>query len=85
VAEAVSGGWADAGICVQLSAEEAGLRFLPVRAERLDFCFARTMQHDPRVQALIRLLRSRSYRALMSDLPGYDTRMTGEIVAVSAS
>ena len=79
VAEAVHAGWADAGICVKLCAEDAGLNFLPVRQEMLDFCFAKRLQQDPRVQALIRLLRSRSHRRLVSELPGYDARETGAI------
>jgi molybdate-binding protein/transcriptional regulator with XRE-family HTH domain len=82
VAEAVHAGWAQAGICVKLCADEAGLNFLPVRTEMLDFCFSSTMQHDPRIQALIRLLRSRAYRRLVSELPGYDARHTGEMTAV---
>ncbi len=81
VAEAVRAGWANAGVCVQLAAEEAGLNFLPVRSEALDLCFAAALQQDPRMQALLRLLRSRSYRRLLSELPGYDARSTGEIVA----
>lgn len=81
VAEAVRGGWADAGVCVQLSAEEAGLNFVPLRAESLDFCLPLAMQHDPRIQSLIRLLRSRTYRRLIGELPGYDARHTGEIIA----
>jgi molybdate-binding protein/transcriptional regulator with XRE-family HTH domain len=82
VAEAVRGGWAEAGVCVQLCAEDAGLRFLPVRTESLDFCFPATMERDPRVQALIRLLRSRAHRRLMDELPGYDARHTGEMITV---
>jgi molybdate-binding protein len=78
VAEAVRGGWADAGICVQLAAAEAGLSFLPVRTEALDFCFASAGQHDRRIQALVRLLRSGPYRRLIGELPGYDMRQTGE-------
>jgi molybdate-binding protein len=78
VAEAVRSGWAEAGICVRLSAEEAGLTFLPVRAETLEFCFSAAMQHDPRLQALTRLLRRRAYRELIRDLPGYDTRQMGD-------
>jgi molybdate-binding protein/transcriptional regulator with XRE-family HTH domain len=81
VAEAVRGGWADAGVCVQVCAQEAGLSFVPVRAETLDFCFAAALQHDPRIQALLRLLRSRPYRRLIADLPGYDTRHMGETLA----
>ena len=82
VAEAVRSGWAAAGVCVRFCAEEAGLNFLPVRAEHLDFCFPNQLQHDPRIQALMRLLRRRSYRRLVSELPGYDARETGEVLAV---
>ena len=82
VAEMVRGGWAEAGVCVQLSAEDAGLRFLPVRTESLDFCFPTSMEHDPRVLGLIRLLRSRAHRRFIGELPGYDARHTGELAAV---
>ncbi|MCC6822106.1 MAG: substrate-binding domain-containing protein [Verrucomicrobiota bacterium] len=81
VAEPVRDGWADADVCVQLAAEEAGLNFLPVHAETLDFCYSSASEHDPRIQALIRLLHSRSYRRLVGDLPGGDARRTGETIA----
>jgi putative molybdopterin biosynthesis protein len=80
VAEAVRGGWADAGVCVRWAAEEAGLHFLPVRTELLDFCFPAGLARDPRVRALLQLLRSRSYRQLIGELPGYDTRETGALL-----
>jgi molybdate-binding protein/DNA-binding XRE family transcriptional regulator len=79
VAEAVRSGWAEAGVCVRLSAEEAGLNFLPVRNESLDLCFPGALQNDPRILALVRLLRARSCRQLLSELPGYQPRDTGEI------
>lgn len=79
VAEMVRSGWAEAGICVQMCAEDAGLRFLPVRTESLDLCFPASMERDPRLQALIRLLRSRQHRRLIAELPGYDARHTGEM------
>ncbi|MCO5050732.1 MAG: helix-turn-helix domain-containing protein [Verrucomicrobiae bacterium] len=82
VAEAIRGGWAEAGVCVRLSAEESGLNFLPVRTEALDFCFSGKRQHDPRLQALLRLLRSRSYRQMVGELPGYDVQHTGEVLSV---
>lgn len=83
VVEAVRGGWAEAGVCVQLCAEDAGLRFLPVRTESLDLCFPAALEHDPRLQALIRLMRSRSHRKLIDELPGYDARHTGELVSIA--
>jgi molybdate-binding protein/DNA-binding XRE family transcriptional regulator len=82
VAEAVRAGWAEAGICVRLAADEAGLNFLPVRTEALDFCFADALTRDPRLQALIRLLRSREHRRLVSELPGYDARLTGDLIKI---
>jgi molybdate-binding protein/DNA-binding XRE family transcriptional regulator len=82
VAEAVRAGWAEAGVCVRLTADETGLNFLPVQTEALDFCFAASLKHDPRMQALIRLLRSRAHRRLVSELPGYDARETGELVTL---
>lgn len=82
VAEAVRSGWAEAGVCVRLCAEDAGLHFLPIRTESLDLCFPTSIEHDPRVQALIRLLRSRSCRRLISELPGYGAAHTGELKTV---
>lgn len=79
VAEAVRSGWADAGVCVRFSAVEAGLHFLPLRTESLDFCFPAGRQTDPRILALVRLVQSRSWRRLLSELPGYDARETGEL------
>jgi molybdate-binding protein/transcriptional regulator with XRE-family HTH domain len=82
VAEAVRCGWADAGVCLKLVAEEASLRFLPVRTEGYDLCFTAEFGLDPRVQALVRVIRSSQYRRLLGELPGYDTEGTGELVAV---
>jgi len=82
VAEAVRGGWAEAGVCVRICAEDAGLHFLPVRTESLDLCFPASMERDRRVQALIRLLRSRAHRRLIDELPGYDASATGELMSI---
>lgn len=80
--QAVRSGWAEAGVCVQLCAEDAGLKFLPVRRESLDLVFAVAMEGDPRMRALIQLMRSREHRRLIGELPGYDARHTGELIRV---
>lgn len=80
VAEAVRAGWAEAGVCVKIAAQEAGVRFLPVREEAVDLCIPERYVHDPRVQALLRVLRNREYRQRIGELPGYDARETGERV-----
>ncbi len=75
-------GWAEAGVCVRFSATEARLNFLPVRTETLDLCFPTAIQYDPRILALVRLLHDRACRRLISELPGYDARETGELISL---
>lgn len=82
VSEAVRAGWADAGVCLRLVGEEAGLQFLPVQSETYDLCFPSSLQHDPRIQSLVTLLQSPAYHKVLSDLPGYDVKLVGEIQTV---
>lgn len=82
VAEAVRSGWADAGVCLRLAAEEAGLRFLPVRQEAYDLCFAEVHESDPRIRALLAVLRSSTFRQTVDDLPGYNARDMGSTANV---
>ncbi|HID78718.1 MAG TPA: helix-turn-helix domain-containing protein [Planctomycetaceae bacterium] len=82
VVEAVQSGWADAGICVRLSSEEAGLRFLPVREEFYELCFPVEREGDPRLQALLRVLRSAAFRRCLGELPGYDVSEMGDMGTV---
>jgi molybdate-binding protein len=79
VAEAVRAGWAEAGVCLRLAGEEAGLDFLPVRDEAYDLCLPDALRDDPRVEALVRALRSTSYRRLLGELPGYRSDESGEL------
>ena len=79
VVAALRAGWADVGVCVQLPAVEAGLRFLAVRAERYDLCVPAGAGDDPRVRALVQTVRSAEFRELLADLPGYDSRETGGV------
>jgi molybdate-binding protein/transcriptional regulator with XRE-family HTH domain len=83
VAEAIRCGWADVGVCVRLVSEDAGLEFLSVRDESYDLCFATDAVDDPRIEALITAVRSESYRRLLGELPGYDTRHAGELENVT--
>jgi molybdate-binding protein/DNA-binding XRE family transcriptional regulator len=79
VAEAIRQGWANAGVCIRLVGEEAGLGFLSLRRERYDLCILDRRIGDPRIQALIRAVRSPTFRSALGALPGYDCRETGEI------
>lgn len=85
VAEAIRCGWAEAGVCLKLVAEEAGLRFLSVRTEHYDLCYTPSTEHDPRITALVRVLQSNRYRRLLGELPGYDAAGTGQTTTSGAS
>jgi molybdate-binding protein/DNA-binding XRE family transcriptional regulator len=83
VAELVRAGWARAGICVELVAAEAGLGFAPAETEAYDLVVAEDRVDEPAVRALLEVLRERSFRALVADLPGYDPRAMGEVRAIA--
>jgi len=76
-------GWADVGVCLRLVSEKAGLNFLTMREEVYDVSYRARSEADPRIQALLRAVRSPSYRRILSELPGFDTTQTGELVKVS--
>ena len=82
VADAVRGGWADAGVCLRLVSEEAGLDFLTVRRAAYDLCFPTALESDPRLQALVRAVGSPGYRSMLGEQPGYDSASTGTLEPV---
>jgi molybdate-binding protein/transcriptional regulator with XRE-family HTH domain len=79
VVETIRTGWAQAGVCVELAAEEGGLEFLPVRSANYDLCFLPEAADDPRVEALLDAVRGSAFRRALSDLPGYDPRDAGAL------
>jgi molybdate-binding protein/DNA-binding XRE family transcriptional regulator len=83
VAEAIRSGWADAGVCLRLVSEEAGLSFLGVRQEAYDLCFPAEWEGDLRIQALLDVVRSSTYRRALRELPGYQSEETGALQHVT--
>ena len=79
VALAIRAGWAEAGVCLRLASDEAGLGFLPVQREAYDLCFSEQFAIDRRLRALIEVVRSSRYRRLLDALPGYDARTAGDV------
>jgi molybdate-binding protein len=79
VADAIRSGLAGAGVSIRLVAEEAGLDFISVREEAYDLCMLRSQEEDPRLRALVEVVRSLSLRALLRELPGYDVGPTGDM------
>ena len=77
VAEAVRSGWAEAGVCLRLAADEAGLDFFAIRREAYDLCYPEALADDPRLVALVAAVRSAPYRKLLAGLPGVDPTEAG--------
>ncbi|HVJ85733.1 MAG TPA: substrate-binding domain-containing protein [Caulifigura sp.] len=78
VVEAIRSGWADAGVCIELTSLEAGLAFRSVRTEDYDLVFAEASGGDPRIRGLLQLLESPRYRQIVGELPGYNSDETGQ-------
>lgn len=79
VIDALKNGWGEAGVTLRWIAEEAGLGFLSVRHEIYEWFFAPELLHDPRLQGILRVLRSAEYQQAASELPGNQCAATGEI------
>jgi len=79
VAEAIRAGWAEAGISVRLVSDEAGLDFIALREEAYDLCIPASQTDDPRVRALVEVVRSTPLKNMLRELPGYDVKATGEL------
>lgn len=79
VVEAIRSGWAEAGISVKLVSDEAGLDFIALREEPFDLCIPGTQGDDPRVRALVDVVRSAPLKNMLGELPGYDVKSTGEL------
>jgi molybdate-binding protein/DNA-binding XRE family transcriptional regulator len=86
VVQALKGGWADAGICLRLVSEQAGIPFVPVRRESYDLCMRDSDLADPRLTALVDAVRSRHYRTQVGGLPGYQLSPgTGDLEPIGSS
>jgi putative molybdopterin biosynthesis protein len=82
VAEAIRSGWADAGVCLRVAAAEAGLGFMPYRNEAYDLAFRSDMASDPRIVALLQVLRSPAFAEMLDATPGYRAKWAGKAASI---
>lgn len=83
VAGTIQSGWAQAGVCVRLAAEQAGLDFLPLEEEAYDLCTSVALLEDPRVRAVLAALRSSFFQRQAAGLAGYDAREAGGVQEIA--
>ena len=79
VVDAIRAGWADAGVSVRQVSDEAGLDFIALREEAYDLCIPASQAEDPRVRALVEVVRSTSLKNMLGELPDYDVKSAGEM------
>jgi putative molybdopterin biosynthesis protein len=81
VASAVASSNADTGLAIRAAAVALDLDFIPVAEERYDLILPKTFLDDPKVIALLRIIReNQEFRQIVKSLGGYDLRDCGKIM-----
>ena len=76
----IRSGRADAGIVTESSAGSANLPFQKILEERFDMIVRKELFFDKNIQAFVEFLKSESFRDLLKEMEGYDSRDTGKIM-----
>jgi molybdate-binding protein len=79
VAQAIRAGRADVGVATRSVADAGGLHFVPIVWEPFDLLMRQRDYFRPPLQALMRLLRSDTFRARANELGGYDVSAAGSV------
>jgi putative molybdopterin biosynthesis protein len=80
VAAAVASGRADCGLGIAAAAKALELDFIPLFQERYDLVMPAEFASGELLRALLELLSSAGFRQQVSQLPGYDVRVMGQVV-----
>lgn len=81
VAAAVAAGRADCGLGIAAAAQALGLDFVPLFTERYDLVIPAAYYETPLLAPLLATLRDPAFRQAVAQLPGYDVRPMGTLVA----
>ena len=81
VAAAVASGRADCGLGIAAAAQALGLGFVPLFKERYDLIIPREFSDDHLLVPLWEVLSDPKFTQDIDDLPGYDTRDLGKLIA----
>jgi putative molybdopterin biosynthesis protein len=79
VAVQVLSGGADCGLGILAAARALGLDFIPLCPERYDLCIPLAYMNDPRVGALLAVLKDQAFRRAVEAMGGYDTAPMGQV------
>jgi putative molybdopterin biosynthesis protein len=81
VAAAVSSGKADTGLGIAAAAQALGLDFIPLFQERYDLVIPVQHYDSALLKPLLELLQDPHFRQAVADMPGYDIKHMGNLVA----
>jgi molybdate transport repressor ModE-like protein len=84
VAAYIAAGMADVGFGVEAAARQFGLGFVPLATEHYLMVCHKQSLNDPKVQRLIDMIESESFREAVSLLPGYSPSHCGKVCGVDA-
>lgn len=82
VAAAVDSGRASCGLGIAAAAAALGLDFVPLFEERYDLVIPQKYYQGELLNPMLTILSDNSFHKEISNLPGYDTRDMGKIVAL---
>jgi putative molybdopterin biosynthesis protein len=82
VAVSVLSGRADAGMAIYASARALHLDFTPVAQERYDLVIPESSWDDDKVQVLMEIITSTSFRKTVEALGGYDVTSSGAVMGI---
>jgi putative molybdopterin biosynthesis protein len=81
VASAVASTNADTGLAIRAAAVALDLDFIPVAEERYDLILPKTFLDDPKVIALLQIIKeNQEFHQIVNSLGGYDLRDCGKIM-----
>ncbi len=84
VAAAVAGGRADVGLGILSAARALGVDFVPLLEEQYDLVVPAEIYEAAFMEPLLDILRSSEFRRELDAMGGYDTGLTGEVMATVA-
>jgi putative molybdopterin biosynthesis protein len=81
IASAVASGLVDTGMAIRAAAQALSLDFVPVTKERYDLILPKAYLDEPRVIALLQIIRGNDkFRHTVEGLGGYDLRDCGKVM-----
>ena len=85
VAAAVAGGRADVGLGILSAARALGVDFVPLLEEQYDLVIPAEFYESELLGPVLELVRGAEFRTELEAMGGYDTSLTGEVMATVAA